>query len=406
MATPCFAPRALAQHPVAELDRWLSGLLVDRIEEARVLVLALLTRQHAVMLGAPGTGKSVLAEALARSIADARSFSLQCSAYTSREEIEGAVDLGELRAGRVVRSHAGRLMASDVAYLDELFRAPSEVLSVALSALNERRAPDGKPIPLWSAVAAANDPPREGLAGAFGDRLLYRCIVRPVQGESLGRLLRGREEELPPAPKLTMADVITAREQVAGVRVTSDVRKIIDRFAGELPALRVELSDRRWSWAAGEADHAGRPIASTVRAAAWLAGRAETTVADVRALAWIAWHEAEHAPAVRELLARLIPTSDAALQRLLNEAKEAEAAACSSSPISGRVVRVADAALAKLELELRKLGDIDDNQRFAALSELNAARQRVLLLLTRGTTVEGAAAASNAAGTSSGTVTL
>lgn len=384
MSSPCFAPRALSASPVAELDRWLSGLLVGRSEEARVLSLALVTRQHAVILGPPGTGKSVLAEAMARAIAGASSFSLQCSAYTSRDELEGALDLGELRAGRVVRAHAGRLMACQFAYLDELFRAPSETLSVALSALNERRAPDGSPIPLWSAICASNDPPREGLAGAFGDRLLLRSIARPVAGDQLSALLAGRSEDLPEAPAVTLADVVAAHQAVAAVRVTSETRKLLAQIARELPALRVELSDRRWSWAAGEADHTGRPIASTIRAAAWLAGRSEVTPADVRALAWVAWHDVEHAPAVRELLARLIPTSDAALSGLLAEAKEAEAAASSSSPISGRVVKVADAELARLELRLRGLGDIDDEQRFAALGELSAARQRVLLLLTRG----------------------
>lgn len=373
-------PQADPSRTIGALDGWLSRLLVSREPEARLLSLALLTRQHGVLIGPPGNGKSVLVEAALAAVTGARVFVHQCSPYTNRDEIEGPTSLAALKRDKVERDHAGKLFASELAYLDELFRAPDEVRSVALSALNERRDPTGRPIPLWSALCASNDPPREGLASAFGDRILWRCWSPAIGADKLGELLAGRAQPVEPAPAVSLDELKAAHADVAAVKLPKEVLAMAAKVAKELPALKVNVSDRRWCWALADRDHAGRAVASAVKAAAWLSGRSDATVHDLRCLQWILWSELEQAPAVATLLDRLLPPPDVELSNLMRLADEAVQAAKTTKPTSLKVIRVAAGSLDRISLQVKKLDGIDEATKMRALAELNGKQGEVFAL--------------------------
>ncbi len=305
------------------------GAATDRMKgrnaEARLALPALLTGHHALRLGAPGTGKTMLLRFMAAAV-NARTCYRACHPWTRERDLIGAINLAALTEGRIERDATGTLLASDVAILDEAFRASDEARAIILSALNERRDPDGRPIPLRTALLAANDPPSEGLAGAFSDRILFRRLVKSVAvtTDAIGKLAKGAK---PVASEdfvevvADLEDLKSARDFVAAVRLPDPVRELAAQVVATFREVAKDaiVSDRRVTWAFGDRDHTGTPIASAVKAAAWIAGRDEAIPTDLWTLADVLWHEPEQVPLLAETLKRLVPSPTDGAARMLNE---------------------------------------------------------------------------------------
>jgi MoxR-like ATPase len=343
-----------------QAERDATRKLIGRDRDARVVSLALLTRQHALMLGPPGCGKTELAESIVARFSGCSAFVKQCSPYTTRDELEGPVSLAALQHDRIERVRAGRLFDCHLAVLDELFRAPEEVRSIALAALNERRDSDGRAIPLWSAICAANDPPMEGLGSAFGDRILFRSSTQPIAGgdeAAIGSLLRGNAVTEPAQPvgaQVPFGDLAKAREAVGSVSIPAPVVDLATKIIAELSrTLKRSMSDRRLLWSLGSHRLDGSPISSAIKAAAWIAGRSACVPQDLRVLTLVAWNEVEELPAIVTVLDKFLPAASTAVERLMAEAKEVAAAAKTSGGL--RIAAKAEAALRLVESKLTEL---------------------------------------------------
>lgn len=86
-----------------ELVQSLSASLVERDREARALVLAALAREHVLLVGQPGTAKSLLANSFAGAISEAKVFSVLLTKFSAPEEVFGPVSIAALREGRYER---------------------------------------------------------------------------------------------------------------------------------------------------------------------------------------------------------------------------------------------------------------------------------------------------------------
>jgi len=82
------------------------------------LLAALLCRQHVLLLGPPGTAKSLLASSLAEMIQPARHFSWLLTKFSTQEEIFGPISLSALQQDRVARITTGKLPEAHVCFLD------------------------------------------------------------------------------------------------------------------------------------------------------------------------------------------------------------------------------------------------------------------------------------------------
>jgi MoxR-like ATPase len=155
---------------------------VGREEEARVIVLALVTGEHAVLIGEPVTAKSALIRRAAQ-LLNARFFMYLLTKFTEPSELFGPLDLTALKEGRYVRITRGKLLEAEIAFLDEIFKANSAILNSILTILNERIFYDGYTeirVPLWSLFGASNEVPDDPELDALYDRMLLRQYVKPV----------------------------------------------------------------------------------------------------------------------------------------------------------------------------------------------------------------------------------
>ncbi len=155
---------------------------VGREEEARAIALSIISGEHIVLIGEPGTAKSALARRAAELI-NARFFKYLLTKFTEPDELFGPLDISALKQGRYVRITRNKLPEAEIAFIDEIFNANSAILNMFLTIMNERIVYDGYneiKVPLWTMIAATNTVPDEPELQALYDRFLYRHFVKPV----------------------------------------------------------------------------------------------------------------------------------------------------------------------------------------------------------------------------------
>src|SRR5579871_4032155 len=127
---------------LGKLARVLQDRFLGKDELIRLLVVAAISGEHAVLIGPPGTAKSALIRTFAR-LLHANYFEYLLTRFTEPNEIFGPVDIAAFREGRYQRRVEGMLPTAEVVFLDEVFKSNSAILNALLTLLNERRYTSG-----------------------------------------------------------------------------------------------------------------------------------------------------------------------------------------------------------------------------------------------------------------------
>jgi len=101
--------------------------LVDREPLVELVALSAVAREHLLVIGPPGTAKSVAVRRIAQATGG-RYFEYLLGRFTEPNEIFGPVDLRKLREGTVETDVSGMLPEAEVAFLDEIFQGSSAIL--------------------------------------------------------------------------------------------------------------------------------------------------------------------------------------------------------------------------------------------------------------------------------------
>lgn len=271
--------KSLSRSNLREAIRWLSQGLLERDDQARALLLALLSGEHVLLIGPPGTAKSALARRL-HGLVGGRWFERLLTRFTVPEELFGPLSLEALDQGRYEREIHGYLPSADVAFLDEAFKANSAILNALLAILNERVFDQGAqriPVPLACLVAASNELSDDEAMLAFQDRFLFRCDVPPVSDASFSALLVQSHEQVEEPPwRLNPADVRATDLGAAQLGLDQPVIDALGALRGSLREAGLTISDRRWVRAA-----------RVLRVAAWLDDAQEVGLEHLAVLRWL-----------------------------------------------------------------------------------------------------------------------
>ncbi|AWR96674.1 AAA domain-containing protein [Acidianus sulfidivorans JP7] len=282
----------------------LSSPFIGREEEAKVITLALLTKEHIVLIGEPGTAKSALARRAAE-LLNAKFFMYLLTKYTEPAELFGALDINALKQGLYKRITKDRLPESEIAFLDEIFNANSAILNALLSLLNERVIYDGYnviKVPLRTLISASNRVPDEPELEALYDRLLLRHYAKPV-GEEMWKNLIESAWELEftnkwkvDSPIMSIEDVDKIYSYLTEVDLSAVKSKLLKLYA-MLEEKGIHLSDRRKG-----------KVLKIVSAHSILNGRLKATEEDLIVLKYIAPKEIDDFEKVSALLSEELKT--------------------------------------------------------------------------------------------------
>jgi|Deesub1362B_J571_1020462.scaffolds.fasta_scaffold01116_8 MoxR-like ATPase len=275
---------------ISNIRNELKTYFLERDEEVDCLLTALLSKNHALLLGAPGTSKSYLTRCLTLHIQGANYFEILLTKFTTPEEIFGAFDIQELKNGRYVRKIDGKLPTAHIGFVDEIFKASSSILNSLLTIINERIFHNDKPIqtPLTSLFTASNELPEDSELNALYDRLLIRKTVEYIKlNKNLVKLLM--LSEYSPKTKITLSELQEILKAVEKVDVSNIIDPLLN-IRSKLKEEGIQVSDRRL-----------RSSISVIKAYAFLNSKTVATEDDLEILQYVFWEDPEQINKVSEI---------------------------------------------------------------------------------------------------------
>lgn len=303
---------------------------------------ALLSSQHLLIIGPPGTAKSMLADEICRRIQGANYFQWLLTRFSTPEELFGAVSLKALEQDDYRRVTSHKLPEAHIAFLDEIFKANSSILNAILTLINERIFHNGKeivPVPLLTLFGASNELPEDDELMALYDRFLLRFVVKYIEEDF--RFLRMLETPTQiERTTISLEELQEMQAQARNVSIPDYIYRTVADIRRELGKINVVASDRRY-----------RQSLSLLQAHAYLTGQGRVTEQDLFFLEHVLWRDPGEQPQLRDTIRELLLGYEAEVKELLYESHEIRDSALRPWETSDERAR----ALIELHTKLRNI---------------------------------------------------
>ncbi len=282
----------------------LSAPFVNKEEDARIITLALIAKEHVMFVSEPGTAKSALA-VRAGDLTKAKVFKKQLSKFTDPAELFGPPDAKAIMEQGTYRTVIkGMLPEADIAFLDEIFRGGSAIRDTLLSIMNERKMFNGQEtinVPVRTIISATNFVSYDEEDQALYDRFLLRHFILPLDKGKWGSLIdaawkvefKGTANVKDPV--LSLSDLDAIYDKVGMVDSSNVKEMLLEIFEKVEERQKIHVTDRR----------KGRAL-KMIAANALLEGRMHTAVEDLIVLKYIIPRDEEEAATITAMLEDLI----------------------------------------------------------------------------------------------------
>lgn len=295
-----------AAQKVREIGDQAREVFIDREEMISALEWAIISGEHLCVLGPPGTAKSAMIRFFAGA-AGLRFCRRVLNPDTTREDLVGPIDPSALREGRWERCWSA-LATADFAFLDEIWKASSQVVNMLLDALEERKVTSGNidmDIPLHVAMAASNETAHEEVE-AMWDRFTIRLVVECLSTSGdFARLLTDSYGDSSSVP-LSREELQAMRSACLGMAAHPSqevVEKMVSMWNSIASVSTERVSDRRW-----------KRVLVVAAANALLHGREGIEVSDLIVASSILWGRIDEREEIQEWVQEQVDEELAALR--------------------------------------------------------------------------------------------
>lgn len=316
---------ALAKQAIAKLnsiESELNTILFEREAQIRDMMRALASGKHILLLGPPGTAKSLLSREFAKRIVNANYFEWLLNRTSDPAEILGPYSIKAMEKDQFKRVPKGKLPEAHVAFLDEIYKCNEPTLNIMLPILNEGIwFNDGvaEETNIRLVVAASNEEPDDDSLEALHDRLVFRHWVDYVK-DTKNRIdmMKGAVTRRNPnlnsnnqMTTITLDEIDALRGFVDTVDVPDAVIKTFEKLLRELDKKSIRVSDRRVNAAV-----------HIMQAEAALNNRDKVTVDDLQALVYVLWEKKDDIKEIEAEVLKLVNPYDSEVKKLFDKALE------------------------------------------------------------------------------------
>lgn len=331
----------------------LKSRFYERDELIEGAICAILTSNHVIIIGPPGTAKSQLANDLCSRITGANYFQWLLTKFTTPEEIFGSISLKGLENDEYRRVTTNKLPESHIAFLDEIFKSSSSILNSLLTVINERVYFNGTEkinTPLITLFGASNElPTDEDELDALYDRFLVRFVVGYIEEDfRFLKMIQGGDDKNEPTT-FSLQELSKLKEKVIRVEIPQAVYKILLRIRKELNAKGISLSDRRY-----------KSSVSLIKARAFINGREMAKEEDVKILENVLWKDPAEIPEIKSTLHSILFGYREQLKELYIQAKEIEAYSKQNWDDEETKIKANIEAQTKLKMLINKVNDLSE----------------------------------------------